>query len=128
MIRTSVVGARSCPKSLAVRISWWFGISSCLVIAIVTGFLYLALLRNFDQQNERYLAEKVSILRSLLEQSGNRAATLKWEVEEELAAHPSIRVLSRVLSGAGTRLYETTGMSEQLPASFFLGKCATKCR
>jgi len=32
-----------------------------LLIAIVTGFLYMALLRNFDQQNERYLAEKVAI-------------------------------------------------------------------
>jgi hypothetical protein len=45
------MGDRSVPKSLAVRLSWWYGISSCLLIAIVTGFLYLALLRNFDQQN-----------------------------------------------------------------------------
>ena len=44
-----------------MRLSWWYGISSCLLIAIVTGFLYMALLRNFDQQNERYLAEKVAI-------------------------------------------------------------------
>ena len=55
------MGDRSVPRSLAVRLSWWYGISSCLLIAIVTGFLYLALLRNFDQQNERYLAEKVAI-------------------------------------------------------------------
>jgi two-component system heavy metal sensor histidine kinase CusS len=122
------MGDRSVPKSLAVRLSWWYGISSCLLIAIVTGFLYLALLRNFDQQNERYLAEKVSILRTLLEQSGNRAATVKWEVEEELAAHPSIRVLSRVLSGDGTPLYETTGMAADLPAAFFRRQSGVEVR
>jgi len=99
-----------------------------LLIAIVTGFLYLALLRNFDQQNERYLAEKVAILRSLLEQSGNQAATVKWEVEEELAAHPSIRVLSRVLSGDGIPLYETTGMSADLPAAFFRRQSGVEVR
>jgi two-component system heavy metal sensor histidine kinase CusS len=99
-----------------------------LLIAIVTGFLYVALLRNFDQQNERYLLEKVSILRSLLERSGDQAATLKWEVEEELAAAPSIRVLSRVLSADGMPLYETTGMSEELPAAFFAGKRAAEVR
>ncbi len=122
------MGDRSDPRSLAVRLSWWYGISSCLLIAIVTGFLYLALLRNFDQQNERYLAEKVAILRSLLVQSGNQAATVKWEVEEELAAHPSIRVLSRVLSGDGTVLYETTGMSEELPVALFTGQSAAEVR
>lgn len=122
------MGDRAAPGSLAVRLSWWYGISSCLLIAIVTGFLYLALLRNFDQQNERYLAEKVSILRSLLEQSGNQAATVKWEVEEELAAHPSIRVLSRVLSANGTPLYETAGMSEELPVAFFTGRSVAEVR
>ena len=111
---------RSVPKSLAVRLSWCYGISSCLLIAIVTGFLYLALLRNFDQQNERYLAEKASVLRTLLEESGDQAATVKWEVEEE--PHPSIRILSRIMSGDGTRLYETSGMSEELPPSAFTGK------
>jgi two-component system, OmpR family, heavy metal sensor histidine kinase CusS len=104
-------------RSLAVRLSWWYGISSCLLVAVVTGLLYVALLRNFDQQNERYLAQKVSILRTLLEQSGDQAATVKWEVEEEQTAHTSIHVLSRILSVDGTRLYETTGMSGELPAS-----------
>ncbi|MGH9666376.1 MAG: heavy metal sensor histidine kinase [Bryobacteraceae bacterium] len=118
----------SAARSLAVRLSWWYGISSCLLIAIVTGFLYLALLRNFAEQSERYLAEKVSILRTLLEEPGDQAATVKWEVEEDLAAHPLIRVLSRVISGNGTSLYETSGMSEELPASAFTGKSGGEVR
>jgi two-component system heavy metal sensor histidine kinase CusS len=118
----------SVPRSLAIRLSWWYGLSTCLLIAIVTGFLYLALLRNFDQQNERYLGEKVAILRTLLQQAGNNAATVKWEVEEELAAHPSIRVLSRVLSADGTSLYETAGMADELPVSVFAVKSGTEVR
>jgi two-component system heavy metal sensor histidine kinase CusS len=76
--------------------------------------LYWALLRNFDQQNERYLQEKVAILRTLLRESGDRESTIEWEVEEELAAHPSIRVLSRVLSADGAVLYQATGMGAEL--------------
>ena len=119
---------RSGGRSLAVRLSWWYGISSCLLIAVVIGLLYLALLRNFDQQNERYLAQKVSILRTLLEESGDRAATVKWEVEEEQAAHTSIRVLSRILSADGTKLYETSGMSDELPVSVIVGRNSAEVR
>jgi two-component system heavy metal sensor histidine kinase CusS len=101
-------------RSLAVRLSWWYGACSLCLVSIVTGFLYWALLRNFDQQNERYLQEKVAILRTLLRESGDRESTIKWEVEEELAAHPSIRVLSRVLSSDGAVLYQAAGMSTEL--------------
>lgn len=100
--------------SLAVRLSWWYGACSLCLVSIVTGSLYWALLRNFDQQNERYLQEKVAILRTLLRESGDRESTIEWEVEEELAAHPSIRVLSRVLSSDGAVLYQAAGMSAEL--------------
>lgn len=111
----STDGLRKREPSLAARLSWWYGISSFFLVMLITGFLYWALLRNFDQQNERYLAEKIAILRTLLRDSGARRATVKWEVEEELAAHPSIRVLSRVLSWDGGKLFETAGMSGELP-------------
>ncbi len=106
-------------QSLAFRLSLWYGFSSFLLIASVTAFLYWVLLRNFEQQNDRYLAEKVAILRTLLQESGAKEATVKWEVEEELSAHPSIRVLSRVLGRDGNPLFETPGMSEELPERVF---------
>jgi two-component system, OmpR family, heavy metal sensor histidine kinase CusS len=102
-------------RSLAVRLSWWYGACSLCLVSIVTGFLYWALLRNFDQQNERYLQEKIAIVRTLIQGSGARQGTIQWEVEEELAAHPSIiRVLSRVLSSNGAVLYEAAGMLTEL--------------
>lgn len=105
-------------RSLAVRLTIWYGLSSFLLITIVTAFLYWALLRNFEHQNERYLDEKSAIVRALLQRTGNEGATVKWEVEEEIAAYPSIRVLSRVLSG-GRTLFETPGMTDELPRELF---------
>src|SRR5436853_7599645 len=75
--------------SLATRLSWWYALSSFFLVLIVTGLLYLALVHNFDQQNERYLAEKAAILRTLLEDAKRRNATVNGEVEEELPAQPS---------------------------------------
>jgi len=115
------------PRSLAVRLTFWYGLSSFLLIALVTAFLYWALLANFEQQNERYLDEKIAILRTLLQRSGDEGATVKWEVEEEIAAHPSIRVLSRVLS-SGQPLFETPGMTEELPLELFAANPGSEVR
>lgn len=115
-------------RSLAVRLSWWYGACSLCLVFIVTGFLYWALLRNFDQQNERYLQEKIAILRTLLRAPGAREGTIEWEVEEELAAHPSIRVLSRVLSNRGQVLYEAAGMSTELTPRAIAENSGTEVR
>lgn len=107
------------PVQLATRLSWWYAASSFLLVLVVTGFLYLILIRNFQQQNDRYLEGKANVLRTLLRDVADPDATVKWEVDEELAEDPSIRILSRVLSENGRTLFETDGMSRELPTSLF---------
>ena len=104
---------------LATRLSWWYATSSFLLVLVVTGFLYLILIRNFQQQNDRYLEGKANVLRTLLRDVADPDATAKWEVDEELAEDPSIRILSRVLYENGRALFETEGMSRELPVSLF---------
>jgi two-component system, OmpR family, heavy metal sensor histidine kinase CusS len=114
------------PIQLATRLSWWYAVSSFLLVLVVTGFLYLILIRNFQQQNDRYLEGKANVLQTLLRDVADPDATVKWEVDEELAEDPSIRILSRVLSESGRTLFETEGMSRELPVSLFSATESTR--
>jgi len=110
-------GERNEAPSLAARLSAWYAASAFLLILVATGLLYWALVHSFNRQDDLYLAEKIAILRTLLQDPSQQLATLRWEVEEESAGHPSVRVLSRVYTGDGRLLAETEGMSRELPGN-----------
>ena len=103
--------------SLALRLSAWYAGSAFLLLAAGTGYLYWELVQSSNAEDDQYLSEKANTLRKLLGEHDLR--TLKWEVEGESSVRPSVEVLSRVFSGDGRILVETTGMSDQLPAQIF---------
>jgi two-component system heavy metal sensor histidine kinase CusS len=89
------------------------------LLAVGTGFLYFALGRSFDRENTEYLTEKTRTLETLLREHPGQQETVQWEVAGESLAHPSIRVLSRVLGPDGKVRVETTGMASDLPSAAF---------
>ncbi len=111
--------ARRRKRSIAWQLSAWYAGSAFLLLAVGTGFLYFVLARSFDQENTDYLTEKTRTLETLLRERPGEEATVRWEVEGESLAHPSIRVLSRVLAPDGTILVQTPGMSADLPPDVF---------
>ncbi len=106
-------------KSIAWQLSAWYAGSAFLLLASGTGFLYFVLARSFDRENTDYLTAKTRTLETLLRERPGEEATVRWEVEGESLAHPSIRVLSRVLAPNGSVLVQTSGMSVDLPPSVF---------
>src|SRR5262249_31741045 len=58
-------------------------------------------------------------LETLLREHPGQEATIQWEVEGESLAHPSIRVLSRVLGPDAKVRVETSGMASDLPPEAF---------
>ncbi|MCL5745487.1 MAG: heavy metal sensor histidine kinase [Acidobacteria bacterium] len=106
-------------RSIAWQLSAWYAGSAFLLLAVGTGFLYFVLARSFDRENTDYLTEKTRTLETLLRERPGEEATIRWEVEGESVAHPSIRVLSRVLAPNGSVLVQTSGMSDDLPPSVF---------
>lgn len=106
-------------RSITWQLSAWYAGSAFLLLAVGTGFLYFVLARSFDRENTDYLTEKTRTLETLLRERPGEEATVRWEVEGESVAHPSIRVLSRVLAPNGSVLIQTSGMSEDLPPSMF---------
>lgn len=106
--------------SLARRLSIWYALSAFLLLSIATGLLYWGMIHRFNQQNDQYLAEKISSFERLLRDPSQQTATVRWEVEEESLTQSSVRMLSRVTTADGHVLYETTGMSRELPADLHI--------
>jgi two-component system, OmpR family, heavy metal sensor histidine kinase CusS len=105
------------PAGLALRLSAWYAGSAFLLLLGGTGFLYWELVQSSNGEDDQSLSEKANTLSELLHRRDFR--TLKWEAEGESTARPSVELLSRVFASDGSILVETTGMSEQLPASIF---------
>jgi len=109
------------PWSLAARLSAWHIASTFLLLAAATGFLYWALVRGFEREDDHHLAEKINVLGALLDDPARNARMITWEVEVESVTHPGARLLSRILDRDGRAVTETTGMSQELPAALFSG-------
>ncbi len=107
------------PLGLAGRLTAWYAISSFLLLFTATAFLYFALTRSFDREDSQYLVEKVRTLQTLLEEHPGQLDTVQWEVQGESLANPSVRVLSRVISPTGQVVFETTGISREIPVQAF---------
>jgi len=118
--KTAAEGARR-PWSLAARLSAWHAASTFLLLAAATGFLYWALVRSFEREDEHHLAEKINVLGALLADPARNARMITWEVEAESAAHPGGRLLTRILDQDGRVTVETTGMAKELPVARFGG-------
>ena len=104
-------------SSLALRLSAWYAGSAFLLLAAGTGYLYWHLVQNSNAEDDQYLHEKINTLSRLLDQHDFH--TLQWEVNGESSTRPEVEVLSRVLAADGHTLFESAGMSAQLPAAGF---------
>ncbi len=101
--------------SLAARISVWHAASMFLVLAVACGFLYWALVKSLQREDDEYLVEKISTIQTLLRDREANTRMIEWEVEGEAFAY----VLTRVLDANGRVVIETTEMSAVLPPSAF---------
>lgn len=107
------------PWSLAARLSAWHIASTFALLAAATGFLYWALVRGFEREDDHHLAEKLNVLGALLDNPAGNARMIAWEVEVESTTHPGARLLSRILDRHARVTVETTGMSKELPPEQF---------
>lgn len=100
--------------SLATRLTLWYASSAFLLVALATGLLYWALVRNVDREDDQFLADTVQILRGLLHERPSDLAGLRQEVEWEGAARRYARVYVRILDRQGRLVIETPGASRIL--------------
>ena len=105
--------------SLAARLTAWYGASAFAVVLVATWFLYWALVRNLDRKDDRFLADKIRIVRGFLRNQPDDVAALRDEVQIEWADTDYAPIYVRISYVTRGLLIETQGMSDLLPASTF---------
>jgi two-component system heavy metal sensor histidine kinase CusS len=101
-----------------MRLTAWYTLASFAIILVTVTLLYLVLVSGLDNVVDRFLADKVGVLRGLVYDPA-RAKALQSEVAPEQAARQYAQVYVRILDDEGRLIMETPGMSEVLPAWLF---------
>lgn len=105
--------------SLALRLTAWYVGSSFAILLIATISLYLILIGNVRREQDEFLADKVRVVREMLQKRPDDLADLEEEVEQSWAPRQFARVYVRVLDGSGEVIAESPHMSERLDAGMF---------
>lgn len=104
--------------SIAGRLTAWYTLAAFSLVLVATGFLYWALVGNLQEEDQRLLADKVHVLRTLLRERAKSTADLK-ELEWEWAPRQYEPVYVRILDESEQVLVETPGMDQLLAPNIF---------
>ncbi len=105
------------PPSIASQLVFRFTMAAALLLCCGLVFLYLIVVRHAFEEDNVFLADKISALRADLRKIGGAEA-----LREELKvghSGKSATYLVRVLDSTGLVVAETPGMNEVLPARLF---------
>src|SRR5262245_18009789 len=105
--------------SLALRLTAWYAGTSFLVVLVATGVMYRALVNNLDREDDEALAEKVQLIRALLQGRPGGPGTVQADAEAALTASRYANVPLRITDEKGRSVVETPGMGEVLPGGLF---------
>lgn len=107
--------------SLAARLTVWYALSAFVLILAATLYLYWALERNLDREDDGTLLDQIQILRVLLRDHPEDSAGIRQEVEVESGARQHARLFIRIIDPQGRVVAETPGMAGRLPPAVFPG-------
>ncbi len=110
--------ARPRSWSLATQFTIWYACSAFALIFVATAFLYRSLVKNFDKEEDLFLAVSVQDVRDLLKSEASTLPDLQREVTES-GYIGYIQVYMRVLDTRGRIIAETPGMDHMLVPSTF---------
>jgi len=107
------------PWSLAGRLTAYYAGSAFLIVSLATGYLYWAMVRNVDLEDDRLLADRVRLLQSIIQTQPIDMAAIQQEVDEAWQARQSTHLFIRLLDADGKSITESPGMGEILPPQSF---------
>jgi two-component system heavy metal sensor histidine kinase CusS len=102
---------------LAWRLTVWYAAFSFCGVLCATVILYFALTRNLTRENDRFLADRVHVLKALLHDRPQDEDEIKFEVD--WPARQPVPFYTRILDGEGGTLFESSGMDAELGSSSF---------
>jgi two-component system, OmpR family, heavy metal sensor histidine kinase CusS len=105
--------------SIVARLTVLYTLSASGMLVLAAAFLHWTLAQNLRREDGQFLADKVHLLRTILQQDAGGTDALREEVEWETAALHFAKYYARVLDDRGRTLIETPGMNAVLPAGEF---------
>jgi two-component system heavy metal sensor histidine kinase CusS len=116
---SSTKPAESGRGSLAARLTLWYSAFAVALMLASTSYLYWALAKNLEREDDGVLKDQIHILQVLLREHPEMSEGIRQEVELESGARQHSRIYIRILDGTGKSLAETPGMDQKLPAELF---------
>jgi len=102
--------------SITVRLTLLYSLSAFGTLVVATGFLYYALVSNLGQEDNRFIADKINDLRTILRERPGDLSALEEEINQG-TDFPFINY-ARVLDSRGRTIIEFPAKNT-LPVSFF---------
>lgn len=103
--------------SITVRLTLLFVVSTLLILVCTNGFLLLALVDDLEFEDNDFLSERISNLRSIISRHPDTVAALRDHVLSDPSSQQT-RYLVRVQDAKGRTILESRGMNI-LPSSLF---------
>src|SRR5579885_1099280 len=98
------------PWSIALRLTVWYAAAGFALVLVATGYLYWALVRNLDREDDQFLADKAAEVRRALDDPAALRQVVPAGGDREAG-----RLFVRVAPGT----VETPGMAQVLPPEVF---------
>src|SRR5579863_6228776 len=106
-------------RTLAFRLAAGYSLAGLVLVFLATASLYLVLRTELDRSTDLFLADKLHVLRTLLQERPNDMDALREEVELESAARRYEQFYIRLLDERNVPVLTTPGMAEQLDLTQF---------
>lgn len=101
-------------RTLAFRLAAGYALAGLTLVFLATASLYLVLVNELETNTDLFLADKLHVLRTMLQERPNDWDGLREEIELETAARQYEHFYIRLLDERNTPLLTTPGMAEQL--------------
>lgn len=109
---------RGSAGSVAARLAWSYVLATVALLIVAEIFVYWGLLGSLRRQDERLLASKTRVLRTLL-QNPAQAQALESEIEHEAGEDQALKFYIRILDAEFRPLHATPEMGPLLPTAVF---------
>lgn len=96
-------------RSIAFRLTLLYSAVALLTLLTVAAVLYWAVVNSVTQDDQRFLSEKIHVLRSMLEQRPSDKSLLEEEVKWETGVLPHARYYVRISDRQGQVIQATPG-------------------
>jgi two-component system heavy metal sensor histidine kinase CusS len=104
---------------LAIRLTAYYAGSAFLIVTVATGYLYWAMARNVDLEDDRTLADKIRLVQSIMQAAPLDVPAIEQEANESWQASQHTMVFIRAIADDGRTIAESPEMGALLPRELF---------